>query len=158
MISLKEITWDNGHELMKLEVHESQKNFVAPNTRSLAQAFLHKGDDLLPAMPFAIYNDDELVGFTMMIFGQKGYYKDDDEPYYYLWRFMIGKDHQGKGYGKAAMAEVLAYLRAMPQGEAKSVYLSYDKENVTARKLYESFGFVETGEVQEDEIISRLVF
>lgn len=69
---------------------------------------------------------------------------------------MIDKDHQGKGYGKKAFTKVLDLIKTLPQGNATSVFLSYEPENEVARKLYASFGFVETGDIDEGEVIARL--
>lgn len=41
-------------------------------------------------------------------------------------------------------------------GEAQYCWLSYEPENTAAKKLYHSFGFRETGEMDEGEIIAVL--
>ncbi len=41
MIELRKITWDNWEECLNLEVADEQKNFVAPNDYSIAQAYVH---------------------------------------------------------------------------------------------------------------------
>ena len=73
---------------------------------------------------------------------------------YLIWRFMIDKNHQNKGYGKAAMQLALDFIRTWPCGEAEYCWLSYEPENETARKLYRSFGFMEAEKMPEgwDEI------
>ena len=67
---------------------------------------------------------------------------------------MIDKNHQNKGYGKAAMQLALDFIRTWPCGEAEYCWLSYEPENEVARKLYKSFGFVEAEKIPEgwDEI------
>ena len=62
---------------------------------------------------------------------------------YCLWRFMIDKRYQGKGYGKKAMQLALDYIRTFPCGKADTCWLSYEPENEVAKKLYTSFGFIE---------------
>ena len=37
---------------------------------------------------------------------------------YFLWRFMMGKRQQGKGYGRAAMEKMIEILRGKPQEPA----------------------------------------
>ena len=49
--------------------------------------------------------------------------EDEDTPYfmdksYLIWRFMIDKKYQGKGYGKEALQLALDYIRTFPVGEA----------------------------------------
>jgi diamine N-acetyltransferase len=73
---------------------------------------------------------------------------------YLIWRFMIDKKYQGKGYGREALKLALDYIRTFPVGEAKYCWLSYEPENETARNLYRSCGFEEVKEMPKgwDEI------
>lgn len=108
------------------------------------------------ALPFGLYQGEDLIGFAMIGYGASG---GDDEPAvvnesYSIWRFMIDEKFQGKGIGKAGMQAILDYIQTMPCGDAKYCWLSYEEENVVARKLYASFGFQETGEICCDEIVS----
>jgi diamine N-acetyltransferase len=138
MINLKPVTWDNFHAVEKLKVKDEQKNFVAENLYSLAQAWLEYDT----TRPFAIYADDVLVGFVMLEY-------DEDEGECGIWRFMIGENHQGKGYGKEAMNVIMDYIKSNPA--FKVVHLMLEPENEVAIKLYKSFGFEFTGEVDEDD-------
>ena len=106
---------------------------------------------------YAIYNDEIMVGFTMMYHDDPEENEFGDDSCYGICRFMIDQRFQGKGYGKKAFDKVLDYLRTYPQGDASSVYLTYDPENNLARQLYKSFGFVETGEISEAEVVAKLI-
>lgn len=75
---------------------------------------------------------------------------------YNLWRLMIDKSYQGKGYGKDAVRLALDYIKTSPCGAADYCWLSYEPENKIARKLYGSFGFNETGEMDGEELIAIL--
>lgn len=75
---------------------------------------------------------------------------------YNLWRLMIDQSHQGRSYGRQAMQLALDYIRTFPCGPAQYCWLSYEPNNLVAKRLYESFGFAETGEMDENEIISLL--
>jgi len=169
MINLRPITWGNMGAVIDLKVDDAQKNFVATNSDSLADAYVAQNQDTYPATTFAIYNNDELVGFSMTgYFVGKGSglakphgntsneYTGDDSPCYFFWRFMVDKKFQGKGYGKAALAQILDYLRTKPQGDAEYVFTSIEPENEVARKLYKSFGFEEDGRVIEGEEVMKL--
>ena len=46
--------------------------------------------------PFGIYDDETLVGFIMM-----GFYEARKQ--YTLWKFMIDKKYQNKGFGRKAL-------------------------------------------------------
>ena len=69
---------------------------------------------------------------------------------------MIDKAYQGKGYGKEAVKLALDFINTLPCGKAEYCWLSYEPENVVARKLYGSYGFAETGEMDGEELIAVL--
>lgn len=156
MVELKKITYDNFNECIKLVTTEEQKEFVASNIYSLAEAYVALTNQECIPMPYAIYNDDIMVGFLMMSYNEKDEDDDEDEDAYSIWRFMIDKKYQGKGYGKESMAKALQLIKTFPHGEAKLVVLSYEPENVVAKKLYASFEFEETGEIEYGEAVAIL--
>ena len=142
MVTLKEITSENYKECFALQVRDDQKEFVASNMKSLAEAWVFHE----VARPFAIYNDDTMVGFLMV----------DTDPNLegtndlcFLWRFMIDKKYQGYGYGKAAMKEVINYVKT--NFNPKTFETSVVPENVSAEKLYNSFGFLPNGKYDGGE-------
>ncbi len=71
-----------------------------------------------------------------------------------LFRFMIDKRFQGLGYFKPTMDAVIDFVRTEPAGKATSLWLSYEPENNQARSCYLHYGFKETGEVIENEIVA----
>ena len=149
MIMYKKITEDNFDDCLHLEVDDSQKNFVAENTHSLAQAWLYPNN----ARPFAIYNGDEMVGFFML---DIDHHCDGSHKVVGLWRLMIDKKHQGKGYGKAVMLDVIKYVRSEYNPEAFRT--SIVSGNDVAEKLYKSLGFIPNGEYDGDEAVMLLEF
>lgn len=157
-VRLVKVDTKNFDALIDLKPFESQENFVAPNIYSLAEACANIAEGRY-AQPFGIYDGETPVGFLMIGFD----IADDDAdrqkyPFlnnnYLIWRFMIDRNHQNKGYGKAAMQLALDFIRTWPCGEAEYCWLSYEPENETARKLYRSFGFKEEEKMPEgwDEI------
>lgn len=155
MIELQKITWDNYRDCIRLKVKEEQEDFVASNMFSLAQAYVALLNDEFPPMAYAICLNDQVIGFLMMYY-DTAEESDYAEASYGIARFMIDRELQGKGYGKAAFAKALELIRTFPQGSAVSVYISYEPKNKIARKLYASFGFVETGAMAGDEVVARL--
>ena len=141
-VTLKDVDRENFRQCIKLEVQEAQQGFVASNVFSIAQS---KVEPTFTTQ--AVYDGDEMVGFVMY-----GY--DVDEKRHEVARLMVDKAHQGKGYGRAAMVEVIRRLRAEPG--CREIILSVNPENHSARKLYESLGFVKTGEVSYGEDVMRL--
>ena len=75
---------------------------------------------------------------------------------YDLRRLMIDAKFQGRGYGKEALMLALEFIRTFPCGKAEFCWLSYEPENKAARNLYRTFGFVETGEKDGEEVIAVL--
>ena len=139
MINLKEIDRDNFHPVIELSVFDEQNDFVANNCYSIAQSKAQP-----ECVPLAIYNDDELVGFVM-------YCMDVTDNEYWIYRIMIDKKYQKKGYGKLAMLQVLELLKQ--DKEHSKVYISFEPENEVAKKLYESLGFTPDGRVVYGETV-----
>ena len=144
MVELRKITIDNYEECLNLKVADNQKAFVSSNAHSLAQAWVY----YKTAFPFAIYADDNMIGFIML-----GYYKAKD--YYTLWKLMIDEKYQRKGYGRKALALGIDYL--VNRFKVKEVFTAYESSNDIAKNLYTSVGFVETGEVAGSEVGMKLV-
>jgi len=143
-ILLREITKGNFSECINLKTAEGQERFVAPNVRSIAES---KVEPYL--VPLAIYDDNMMVGFTL-------YGRDPEDGNYYIVRLMIDAKHQGKGYAKKAMHELIKQLKDVP--ECREVFLSYVPVNRAAERLYLGLGFQKTGKVDGDgEIIMRLI-
>ena len=156
MLKLKKINRKNVGEILKLEVFDNQKRFVASNNISIIEAYIAitENNDVFT---FGIYNDDAPVGFLMIGFDVNS--DDADAPKiakgnYNIWRFMIDKKFQGKGFGKKAMNLALGFINTFPCGTAEYCWLSYESDNDVARQLYKSAGFVETGEKDGDEIVA----
>lgn len=156
MISLRKITLENRRAMFNLEVEEEQRQYVASNLSSVASCYVLSVNGGQP-YPFIIYADEQPVGFVMIVYGITGY----DEPAfaqhnYCILRLMLDKQHQHKGYGREAMRKILEFVRAFPAGAAKYCWIPYKTENTAAKKLYESLGFRDNGEVYNGEAITVL--
>ncbi len=158
MLRLEKVNGKNVWNLLKLQVSEDQKSFVADNDISIIEAYTAiTGNGY--AFPFGIYEGDTPVGFLMIGFDVDDYWEDAPEiarGNYNLWRLMIDKTFQGKGFGKEAVRLALDFIKTFPCGEAKYCWLSYEPENEKAAALYRSFGFSETGEKDGEELIAVL--
>lgn len=158
MLRLEKVNGRNVWEILKLTVREEQRSFVAGNDTSIIEAYTSiTGGGY--AFPFGIYEDDVPVGFLMIGYGTDDYWEDAPEiaeGNYNLWRLMIDRDHQGRGYGREAVKLALDFIRTRPCGSAEYCWLSYEPENAVARRLYHSFGFTETGDMDGEEVIAAL--
>ena len=141
MIHLEKITEKNFIDAFALKLDAGQERFVSHPIRSLAQAYVYREQ----CQPFGIYDEEVMVGYVMVIY-------DYDIPEYDLWHMMIDVSKQGRGYGRAALDQVLAYIRTKPFGTSDRVTLTCNRENSRALRLYKSRGFVPTGAEDEEEI------
>jgi len=155
MIHMEPITENNVWKICNLHVGEKQKDFVADNKDSLVEAYvtIAKGE---VALPFGLFDDDMPIGFVMI-----GYDNVEENEIrgvfgntYSIWRFMIDERYQGKGYGKQALQLAIDYISTFPKGPSEYIYLSYEHENTGASTLYHSFGFEETGDLDDGELIA----
>ena len=160
-LRLEKADYKNFVSLCRLKVKRNQQNFVASNVFSLAEAYVADKAGGYP-QPFGFFLGDKPIGFLMV-----GYYPDleyarkwadegEEVPYfmdksYLIWRFMIDKRYQHRGYGRKALALAIDFVRTFPCGPAEYCWLSYEPENEVARHLYLSMGFVEHPEVWEED-------
>ena len=125
MIHLEKIDANNLWAVVNLKVKRSQKEFVAPNDASIMEAYVARGTGC-SAFPFAIYNDAKPVGFLMIGFNEAAMYVSEGEEApsalknsYSLWRLMIDKRYQNRGYGREAIRLALGFIRTRSTGNDK---------------------------------------
>jgi hypothetical protein len=54
------------------------------------------------------------------------------------------------------MELALDFIRTFPCGKAEYCYLSYEPENEIAKKWYAKYGFIENGEMDDEEVVAVL--
>ncbi len=141
-VSLREVTAETVRVICRLDVDETQKHFVAPNSVSIAEAYFE------PKAWFrAIYADETPVGFLML-------YDNPDEEVYFLWRYMIDARFQKMGFGKMAMDLLLEYVSARPG--AKELRLSCHPGEDGPEPFYRRYGFNLTGKMLDNEAEMRI--
>ena len=144
MINFRAITEDNFDAIIRMK-RPDDEHFVASNAYSLAQAWLYR--DAGDVYPFAIYNDDQPVGFMMLD-------EDLDEKCLIIWRIMFPVEHQCKGYGTAAIREIIRL--AKESGKYDFVLIDYAPDNKIAEHVYTKLGFKHTGVFEHGEYELRL--
>jgi len=148
-VRLVEITDGNRAAVCALRVRPGQERFVAPVTRSLEQAATTPEGE-----PWyrAVYAGDELVGFVMLSWnvppGRAGVLGP-----YFLWRLLIDGQHQGRGFGRAVLDEVVVLVRADGGTE---LLTSHQPDEDGPGPFYRKYGFRPTGEVDDGETVLRL--
>lgn len=149
MITLQEVNQDNfkAIESMWDELDMDQKKAVAPNVVSLAEAYISDG----LAWPRVVYFDETPIGFIMLRLRLSNI-KVEDQPAYYLWRMMIAKPYQNKGYGKQVIEAIIEKCKADQQAY---LYVSTTTHAPMPLAFYLNCGFENTHEVVDDELILK---
>jgi diamine N-acetyltransferase len=140
-VNLEDVGADNWQACTALEVEQWQQGFVAPVAYYLALCAYGES----PWQPLAVRSGQEVVGFVMWGI-------DPEDESFWIGGLIIDRRHQRRGYGRAVVAQLLE--RAVSAGHREAA-LSYDPHNIQAQSLYSSMGFVETGELVDDETVAR---
>ena len=140
-VSLREVSAENVHDVLALQVAPEQTGYVSTNAKSIAEAHFE------PRAWFrAIAAGDALVGFAMV-------YRVPETREFHIWRYMIDARYQGKGYGRKALDLLLDEARSHG---ATEVTLCVRPGEHSAFDFYARAGFEDTGELDGDQIVMRL--
>ena len=142
VVTLHEVEPANRRALWSVKAGRRQSRWVTPVTQYLAYCLL-SGE----WQPLEVRANDRTVGFVMWA-------RDPADGSYWIGGFVIDRTEQGKGFGRAALSALLEVLRSKPG--CRQVALSYHPDNAVAQALYASFGFRETGEMEDDEVVARV--
>jgi diamine N-acetyltransferase len=142
-ISLRQITRDTVRAVCKLDAGD-QGVQVAPNAVSIAQAYFQ-----CEAWFRAICAGDELVGFIMLY--DPTLVSEPDEREFFLWRLMIDRAYQGRGFGHGAVERLLEHVRTRPG--AAELLVSHVEGADALGRFYTSLGFRYTGKVDDGELV-----
>ena len=148
-VHLREINRDNWQQAIRLGVAPDQERFVASNLYSIAEAIFNP-----TFVPLAIYHEAVYTSRTETMVGFLMYGTNPDNDELWILRLMVGHQYQGRGYGRAAMEEIIRRLKARPDGH--EIFTSYEPGNLVAARLYRSLGFEDTGRIEHGELVVRL--
>ena len=140
-VRLVDVDAANWRNVVAVAARPDQERFVAPVAYYLCLA--HYGGAW---HPLGIEAGGSIVGHVMWAV-------DEDEGSVWLGGLVIDAASQGRGIGHAAVRACIE--RFAGEGQAQ-LALSYQPDNTVAGDLYASFGFVETGEMEDNEIVARL--
>jgi diamine N-acetyltransferase len=143
-ISLKVVDRNNWVDCVKLSLLPEQEKFVAPNSDTIAESKFE-----LHHRVRAVYNQSEVVGLIS--------YCHEEDPVdleeFWIFRFMIDKRSQGKGYGRQALELVIAEIVSLG---GKTVKTMHKPNNIGASSLYRSLGFNATGYLDDGDVLLEL--
>jgi len=91
---------------------------------------------------FYLYEESEKIGFALL--------RQFEEKQFFLWDFLIASRHQGFGKGKKFLQMIIDTLRKDYCVEV--ITTTYIFGNEAAKKLYESFGFIQTEVICENDV------
>jgi diamine N-acetyltransferase len=146
LLRLQPVSKENWRAVAQLKVTAQQAAFVAEPSYYLAlccyEAIWH---------PLAVILGEEVIGFCMWGI-------DPADQSCWLGGVLIDQRFQGRGYGRRAIQAALAMLAE--QNGCNAFALSYNPSNDVAKRLYQSLGFRETGELEEEEeeVVARLQY
>ena len=137
-VEFKQLDRTNFLRMLTLQVGPGQERFVATPAKSIAASYVRQYGDNFVYDPRVICDGDRVVGFVTTFCDPA----TADE--YWIDDILIDAAEQGKGYGRAAMLEVLRLIPASyPQ--CRAVRLTCFHGNEVAAALYRSLGFREIG-------------
>lgn len=145
LVTLRQITAGTVRFISQLSVSESQKQFVAPNAVSLAQALFAP-----EAWYRAIYLGEVPVGFVMLE-DESLLVPPPENPKVGVWRLIVDAKFQGQGIGRLALLQIIEHVRS--KGLFKTLVLSYVPGPGCPEPFYLGIGFRHTGKVDGDEIV-----
>jgi N-acetyltransferase len=106
----------------------------------------------------AVVTDNKPVGLVLLYDPTLDHAqaKKDEAPLdcLHIWRIMIGFHFQGRGYGEAAMREIIRYATTRPG--IKKINLSHMPLEGNPAPFYEKFGFRHTGEIEDGELVMTM--
>ncbi|HFI0119567.1 TPA: GNAT family N-acetyltransferase [Streptococcus suis] len=146
MIRLELVNKENFDEVLQVQLASVDQRRVASVEYSLAQTWLFKDSGTI--LPYAVVSGRKVVGFAMLSI-------EPNDNSYYLWRLLIDKDFQNRGFGKEVIRQVIG--KAKTDSLCHKISIHYVIGNHKMRYILEKFGFQSVGMVGQ-EIKMELTF
>jgi diamine N-acetyltransferase len=129
------------------EAHVNLVDDILLEAREDARAMPH---------PWTVHDalDGRLVGFVMISDNIPAPIDPDLVGPYFLWKLLVDAGEQGRGYGRATLDAVVAYVRTRPGAEV--LYTSCADGPHSPRGFYLGYGFTDTGRVMWGENVLAL--
>ena len=138
-----------AREFLLLDVYETQRNLVASVAQSFADALFPPEDVHGPPLVWirGVLRNDQAAGFVMCA----DQTELQEDPW--LWRLLVDKSHQGFGVGTFALTSVIERYRDLGM---QRVLTAWHLGEGNAGDFYKRFGFIETGEKIDEEVVAEL--
>ena len=140
-----------AREFLLLDVNENQQNLVASVAQSFSDALFPPEDPNGPPLVWirGVLRNSQPAGFIMCA-DQTEQQKDP-----WLWRLLVDKSHQGFGVGTFAVTSVIERYRELGM---QRILTAWHPGEGNAGDFYKRFGFKETGEKIDEEIVAEFRF
>lgn len=147
-LELVELT-GRAREFLSLEVAEDQKGNVASIAESYADALFPPQDGWENSTTWirGVTRGGVPAGFIMCSDAPD----DDKDPW--IWRLLVDRKHQGFGVGKFAVECAVNRYRSLGSRQLVTAWRPGPND---ASGFYKKLGFVETGEMLDDEVVAAL--
>jgi diamine N-acetyltransferase len=139
-----------GREFLLLEVADNQKKNVASMAESFADALFPPQDGWEDSAIWirGVTRGGIAAGFIMCSDSPDGV-KDP-----WIWRLLVDRQHQGRGVGAFAVQKAIERYRSLG---CKRVLTAWFPGTSDASGFYKKLGFVETGEMLDDEVVAAFI-
>jgi diamine N-acetyltransferase len=141
VVTLAEVTADSWRDIADLAPRDDQREFVA----ATAARYLLLGVYGRTWHNLGAYEGDTPVAHVM--------WATDEDGSRWVGGLLVDAAHQGRGVGRAVMAELVSRLRAAGD---EPIRLSHHPDNEVSRALFDSLGFRPTGAVAGGEVVMEL--
>lgn len=138
MITLRPVDRNNWVACGRIAVGDHQLGLVASNLETIAESKFEPHYHLR-----AIYHDEIVVG--MLTYCHEN--DPEDLGLYWIFRLIIDRSYQGKGFGSEAMKLAISQMKTLG---AIRIRTMQKPSNLIASSLYEKLGFRLTGEILDD--------
>ncbi len=145
-LEIKKLTIDHTKELADLlqSADEDYSQYFIPFAFD-DETILRILSNAIKDQYYGIFAENNLVGFYMLRGFDEGY----DIPSYGVW---IAKDFSSKGISKLTLQHAITFCKI---NNIKKIILKVHPDNIIAKNIYESFGFINDG---IDERIGHLIY
>jgi len=150
-LNFREVSKENFYDIIKLSktLTTEQQKCVAHNAFSIGEGSVNPN-----AYYRGIFLNDKPVGFFMLFIPNEESIKEGEKDFY-LWRFMIAGDHQGKHFGVETLNHIVEMGKDLGFGE---LITSCHMGEVSPYDFYLKYGFIDTGKVDEGEQVLQYSF
>ena len=144
MLTLRSVSGEYWADFIRLSLHDDQLGYVASKVATIAEAKFEPHYQLR-----GIYAAEQPVG--MLAYCHET--EPEDLELFWIFRLMIDKNHQRKGFAKSAIKLAIDEIRKLG---GKRIRTMHKPQNVAAPALYAKLGFQNIGLHEDGDTLLEL--